>query len=155
MFSSREVQALLGAIWSIVSFRESHTESFTTLRKLKENPARLQILGDGIQTKSYMYIDDCIGAMDILSEKADSLIEVYNVGSEDQIEVKRIANIVVHEMGLKNVVLQFTGGVLGGRGWVGDVKNMLLETSKLRSTGWKPEYGSEESVRLTARGILS
>jgi len=49
-------------------------------------------------------------------EKSQNQVEIYNVGSEDQINVKTIADIIVKEMGLKNVKLTFTGGVNGGRG---------------------------------------
>jgi len=66
-----------------------------------------------------------------------------------------IANAVVEEMGFRRVKLHFTGGVDGGKRWIGDVKNMLLETSKLETRGWMPRYNSEESVRLTVRGSLS
>ena len=58
-------------------------------------------------------------------------------------------------MDLEDVKFNFTGGVDGGRGWIGDVKNMLLDTSKLKSKGWRPKYNSEESVRSTASQILS
>ena len=75
------------------------------------------------------------------------------MGSEDQVGVREIAEIVVEEMGLKGVGFRFTGGVDGGRGWVGDVKNMLLDVTKLRAKGWKPKYNSGEAVRQTARWI--
>ena len=60
-------------------------------------------------------------------EKTTEPVEIYNVGSEDQIDVKTIAEIVAEEMGLQNVEFKFTDGVDGGRGWKGDVKNMLLD----------------------------
>jgi UDP-glucose 4-epimerase len=63
-------------------------------------------------------------------EKSKEQVEIYNVGSEDQIDVKTIAEIVAQEMGLKNVRLTFTGGIDGGRGWKGDEKNMLLDITK-------------------------
>ena len=69
-----------------------------------------------------MYITDCIEAMLLELEKSTEPVEIYNVGSEDQIDVKTIAEIVAEEMGLQNVEFKFTGGVDGGRGWKGDVK---------------------------------
>ena len=57
-------------------------------------------------------------------------------------------------MGLTKVDLKFTGGVDGGRGWIGDVKNMLLDISKLKSRGWKPKHNSEQAVKLTVQDIL-
>ena len=68
--------------------------------------------------------------------------------------MKRIAEIVVEELGLEGVEFDFTGGVDGGRGWPGDVKEMLLDISKIKRLGWKPRYNSEEAVRLTARALI-
>jgi len=81
-------------------------------------------------------------------------VEIFNVGSEDQVNVKTIAEIVIEEMGLKDVELKFTGGVDGGRGWIGDVKNMLLDVGKLKALGWKPELDSEKAVRSAAKDLI-
>jgi UDP-glucose 4-epimerase len=78
---------------------------------------------------------------------------VYNVGSEDQLSARRIGEVVVEEMGLGSVSFTFSGGD-GGRGWAGDVKNMLLDTTKLRSEGWTPKHNSEAAVRLGVREII-
>jgi len=127
-------------------------------RKLRENPSRLKILGDGTQKKSYLYIDDCIDAIvfavnRFLGEREK--VVIYNMGSADQVTVKRIAQIVAEEMGIPLPKLVFTGGVDGGRGWKGDVKTMHLSIEKLLKIGWNPKFNSEEAVRLTARKLLS
>jgi UDP-glucose 4-epimerase len=80
-------------------------------------------------------------------KKADA----YNVGSVDQVEVKKIAKVVAEEMGLRDVNFVFTGGVDRGRGWLGDVKIMLLSIDKLMKTRWKPKYKSEQAVRLAVK----
>jgi len=125
------------------------------VRKLRENPGELEILGDGTQTKSYLYIDDCVDAVLTAYESMRGRVEVLNVGSENQVGVREIAEIVVEEMRLKGVGFRFTGGVDGGRGWVGDVKNMLLDVTKLKAKGWKPKYNSKEAVRQTTRQITT
>lgn len=56
-------------------------------------------------------------------------------------------------MKLKNIKL--TGGVDGGRGWKGDVKNMLLDVSKLKSQGWKPKLNSKQAVKEAARHLIA
>jgi len=58
-------------------------------------------------------------------------------------------------MGLGDVEIRLTGGVEGGRGWKGDVKLMQLDTTRLRSLGWRPKMGSAEAVRATARWLVS
>ncbi|MFQ5758258.1 MAG: hypothetical protein ACE5IF_01115, partial [Candidatus Bathyarchaeia archaeon] len=68
--------------------------------------------------------------------------------------VKEIARIVTEKMGLKGVRLRYTGGVRGGRGWIGDVKTMFLDISKMKRLGWKPRYNSAESVKIATSQIL-
>ena len=119
----------------------------------RRNPKELEILGDGSQTKSYLYVDDCIDAIMLITEKFNGDVEVFNIGSEDQINVRGIAEIVVETLNLKDVKFKFTGGVNGGRGWKGDVKVMLLDVSKLKSLGWKPKYDSEAAVRKAAEHL--
>ena len=80
-------------------------------------------------------------------------VDIYNVGAVDQVEVKKIAEVVAEEMGLRDVNFVFTGGIDGGRGWLGDVKIMLLSIDKLMKIGWKPKYKSEQAVRLAVNTI--
>jgi len=145
-------KAVICRLANIVGPRSKHGVIHDFVQKLRRNPKQLEILGDGNQTKSYLYISDCIEAMLLTTEGSTrERIETYNIGSEDQINVKAIAQIVIEEMGLNKVELVFTGGVDGGRGWKGDVKNMLLDTAELKSKGWKPRFNSAEAVRKTAK----
>jgi len=146
-------KAVILRLANIVGPRSRHGVIIDFIMKLRNN-LELEILGDGTQTKSYLYIDDCIEAILKACEVSDKAVEVFNIGSEDQITVKRIAEIVAEEMGLNGVSFKFTGGVDGGRGWVGDVKSMLLDISKIKSRGWKPRYNSEEAIRLATRFTL-
>jgi len=139
---------------NVVGSRSKHGVIFDFIRKLRKNPRELEILGDGTQRKSYIHVTDCIKALLLGLDAVHSYTEVFNVGSEDQIDVLTIAKIVAEEMGLDNVEFRLTGGVDGGRGWIGDVKNMLLDISKLKSLGWKPEFNSAESVRLAVKEML-
>jgi len=118
--------------------------------KLRKNHSELEILGNGMQKKSYIHIEDCIDAMLFLMEKYSKPFDVFNVGSEDDIIVKRIAEIVSQEMGAKPR-LRYTGG---SKGWKGDITTMNLSIDKAKALGWKPRYGSEEAVRRTVKGII-
>jgi UDP-glucose 4-epimerase len=88
-------------------------------------------------------------------KKSTEQVEIYNVGSEDQVTVTQIAKIITQEMGLKNVKFTYTGGVDGGRGWKGDVKNMPLDTSKLEGLGWKPKLNSKQVITKTIKELLA
>jgi UDP-glucose 4-epimerase len=148
-------RAVILRLANIIGPRSSHGVLRDFITRLRKNPKKLDILGDGHQTKSYLYVKDCVDAILKSTQTTGERIEIFNVGSEDQIEVARIAQVLVEEMELEDVQFKFTGGPDGGRGWVGDVKNMLLEVSKMKSKGWTPKHNSEQSVRLAARQILS
>lgn len=152
-----KIKALILRLANIVGERSNHGVIFDFIMKLRRNPRKLEILGDGTQRKSYLHVKDCINAILHLNEvflEEDKLYDVYNVGSEDWITVREIANIVVEEMGLENVEYYFTGGVDGGRGWPGDVKLMLLDITKAKSKGWKPTMNSRETVKQATKELL-
>jgi UDP-glucose 4-epimerase len=139
---------------NIVGSRSRHGVIWDFIHKLVENPLELEILGDGTQTKSYLMVDECVDALLFGLEHASERIEIYNIGSEDQVSVKEIARIVTEEIGLKGVRFHYTGGVRGGRGWIGDVKIMFLDISKMKRLGWTPRFNSAESVRIATDQIL-
>jgi UDP-glucose 4-epimerase len=147
-------KALILRLANIVGPRSQHGVIHDFITKLKQNPTQLEILGDGTQTKSYLHIDDCIQAILTALKNQTRKVEIFNIGSEDQVNVKTIAQIVAEEMKCKNVKFKFTGGVQGGRGWIGDVKTMLLDISKLKKLGWKPKLNSAEAVRKATKELL-
>lgn len=136
---------------NIIGARSGHGVITDFVRKLRANPAELEILGDGKQTKSYLEVHECIRAMQFAIGHAMEPVNTFNIGSEDWIDVKSIADIVAEEMQLKNVNYRFTGGALG---WVGDVPKMQLSIDRLKALGWKPQKGSRESVRLAVQAAV-
>ena len=145
---------------NIIGKNSTHGVIYDFIHKLLKNGEELEILGDGTQTKSYLFVDDCINGMLIAKNKAENPVNIFNLGSKDRINVKEIASVVVEEMissGLlqKKPEFKFTGGVEGGRGWKGDVKEMLLDISKLEKLGFKPEYNSKEAVRKCVIEIIN
>lgn len=148
-------KATIYRLANIVGARSQHGVIHDFIKKLRKNPKTLEILGDGTQKKSYLHIEDCIDAILTALRVGNERVEVFNVGSEDQVSVKEIADIICAEMGLKNVRYIFTGGVDGGRGWKGDVKVMLLSIEKIKRLGWKPKLNSRQAVRKAVAEILS
>jgi UDP-glucose 4-epimerase len=146
--------AIIYRLANIIGPRAQHGVIYDFINKLSKNPKKLEILGDGTQRKSYLYIDDCVDAMLVGINHSQGRVEIYNVGSEDQVNVKEIADIICQEMGLRDVEYVYTGGVDGGRGWKGDVKVMLLSIEKIKSLGWKPKLNSRQAVERTVKAIL-
>lgn len=139
---------------NVVGPRSTHGVTYDFINKLRANPDELEILGDGSQKKSYLYIEDCIDAMLFAMENCQDRVELFNIGSEDWVDVRTIADIVSVEMALLPSYA-FTGGVDGGRGWKGDVKIMRLAIDKLQKMGWNPRYGSADAIRMTVRWLIA
>jgi len=139
---------------NVIGPRSKHGIINDLLAQIKKRPRGLRVLGNGRQIKSYLYIDDCISGIIHSVQSSQKSLNVFNVGSSDQIEVKAVARIILAESGVDDMPIEFTGGTEEGRGWNGDVKNMLLDVSKLRSKGWRPKYTSEEAIRITVRSVL-
>jgi len=145
-----DISSVILRLANIVGSRARHGVIVDFIRKLRSSPTKLEVLGDGEQTKSYLLVQECVEAMMKAFESMGHGVQVYNVGSEDSVNVRTIAKIVIEELGLDDVEITYTGGV-EGRGWPGDVKKMLLDISRMKSLGWKPKHNSSEAVRLAAR----
>jgi UDP-glucose 4-epimerase len=137
---------------NIIGERSGHGVITDFIRKLEENPAELEILGDGRQTKSYLEVHECIAAMLFAVGHSRGAVNTFNIGSEDWIDVRSIAEIVTEELHLSKTTFRFTGGE---RGWVGDVPKMQLAIDKIKALRWKPQTGSRESVRIAVRAMLA
>jgi UDP-glucose 4-epimerase len=152
------IKALMLRPANIIGSNGTHGVILDFINKLKANPSKLQILGDGTQFKSYLHVSDCVAAILKSYEylRNNNLEdEVYNVGNLDATSVTEIAKFTAEEMGLKNVHFELTGGVEGGRGWKGDIKTMLLSISKLTNIGWQPSLNSNEAVRLSCHELFA
>jgi UDP-glucose 4-epimerase len=149
-----DISSVLYRFANVVGPKSTHGVTYDFIKKLKKNPNKLEILGDGTQKKSYLYIADCIDAMLFGMNKSKDKVEIFNIGSLDWVDVKTIADIVSEEMKV-HPTFEFTGGIDGGRGWKGDVKMMKLSIEKLMNLGWKPRFNSEEALRKTAKWLLS
>lgn len=132
-----------GVIWDLIG-------------KLKKSSSELEVLGDGKQLKDYVYIDDCLDAMLYGYSKSKEKVNVFNIGSDSNLAVKDIAEIIFEETKLKGVKVRFTGGPPGwkGGGWPGDVNLVLYDISRLKKLGWKPRFSSREAVKQAVRETL-
>ena len=120
------------------------------VRKLKENPNELEVLGNGKQAKSYIEVGDCIDAMLYVYSKSSEDENIYNISTQDQISVKEIAKMVIKRVA-KGARIKYTGTT---QGWAGDIANTFLSNKKISSLGWRPRYNSQQAVSKTLDGIL-
>ena len=138
---------------NVIGPRLTHGVVFDFIKKLNKNPHELEILGNGTQCKPYIYVLDLVEAIVQLTKdfKTGEIVFNLSVNSEGT-TVTRIAEIVVEELGLKDVKFAYTGG---DRGWKGDVPRFKYDISKVLSTGWTPKYTSDEAVCQTVRDALA
>jgi len=148
-----QMQSWIYRFANIVGERGTHGVLVDFIRKLRENPGKLEILGSGKQRKSYLEVKDCVRAMIHAVEHSTGEVNVFNIGSEDSVDVTEIADIVVGQMGLDGVEYNYTGGI-DGRSWRGDVKLMLLSIEKIKMLGWSPELGSAKALEVAVRALL-
>ncbi|WP_052885769.1 NAD-dependent epimerase/dehydratase family protein [Vulcanisaeta distributa] len=140
---------------NIVGPRLRHGVIYDLLMKLKRNPSELEVLGDGTQEKSYLYITDTIDATLKAWEYAmkNGGTYTYNVGNWDSISVGDIVNIVIKVSGM-NPRVTYKPATPDGRGWPGDVKRMLLSIERIvKEVGWRPSMSSREAIELTAKSL--
>lgn len=137
---------------NVIGPRLTHGVIFDFIRKLQNNPHELEILGDGTQCKPYIYVHDLVEAIVMLTKEFAPGEIVYNLSvNSEGTTVTKIAEIVVEELGLENVIFAYTGG---DRGWKGDVPRFKYDISKVLSTGWMPKHTSDEAVRQTVRDTV-
>ena len=146
-----DMNAVIFRFPNVIGPRLTHGVVYDFVKKLRNNPKELEILGNGTQCKPYIYVTDLVNAIVKLTEQFEPGVDVFNISvMSEGTSVTHIAEIVVDVLGLSDVEFKYTGG---DRGWKGDVPRFKYDISKVLATGWKPEYTSDEAVRKAARSL--
>lgn len=138
---------------NVVGPRQTHGVGFDFARRLKKDPSQLQILGDGSQSKSYVYVEDVVSAVTTANWNVKSRFEAFNVATGDYITVREIAQLVLKVMGLSPETTRLQFGE-SSRGWKGDVPVIRLKTDKIRGLGWKNAKNSAEAMAAAVKAML-
>jgi UDP-glucose 4-epimerase len=136
---------------NVVGPRQTHGVGYDFTRRLLADPTRLSVLGDGSQSKSYIYVTDVVEAVLLAAAEATRPFSVYNVGTHDHVTVRRIAEMAVELAGTPATTLELG---TGDRGWKGDVPVVRLRTERIRKLGWSNQHTSEEAMRMSLRAVL-
>ena len=115
------------------------------IKKLRENSNRLEVLGNGTQTKSYIDVKDVVSAVLTANDKLSDGYEVFNVATLDYITVKEIARMSIRALDLDETTVDIVYGD-SDRGWKADVPKIMLDSTKLRSFGWKSKLSSSDAM---------
>jgi len=138
---------------NVVGGRQTHGVAYDFIKRLKNDPSYLEILGDGTQSKPYVYIDDVMDAMTLVSNLQKRPFDVFNVAPQDYVNVTDIANMVLDQMLIPKSAcqLRYSGGK---RGWRGDVPIVRLNTNKIRALGWSNKFTSIAAVQRSIQEML-
>jgi UDP-glucose 4-epimerase len=129
---------------NVVGPGATHGVIYDFINKLKRDPTRLEILGNGHQAKGYLWVTDCVESMIHCTKKSSGKVNAFNLAPTDTISVAEIGELVLELTGSK-ARIEYTGGE---RGWAGDIPQQKLSIEKLKATGYVPKYNSRESVRM-------
>jgi UDP-glucose 4-epimerase len=138
-------QAWIFRFVSILGERYSHGHVFDFYKSLREDPTKLHILGDGKQRKSYLYVQDCLDAIQVAIAKATAKVNIFNLGTEEYVEVNTSVGYICEALALAPE-RSYSGGE---RGWIGDNPFILLDTARIRGLGWRPKLTIREGILKT------
>ena len=148
------IEGVILRLANVIGLRGRHGLIWDLVHKLKINQDELELLGDGKQTKSFIHISDAIDGIFFSLNNLQDKVEVFNLGSEDSVEIMDVAKIVCKNMGLNEIKINLTGGVDDGRGWKGDIKIAHLDITKLKNLGWIPKLSSINAADITSHEII-
>lgn len=143
------IRGLIFRFVSILGERYTHGHVFDFYNKLLANPASIEVLGNGLQRKSYLYVQDCIDAILIALDSPAEPVAVYNLGTDEFCQVDGSLGWICEELGLQPE-RRYTGGE---RGWIGDSPFIFLDCAKMRGLGWAPKLTIREAVIRTLRWL--
>jgi len=138
---------------NVVGPNQTHGVGFDFVRRLRDDPTRLRVLGDGEQSKSYIHVHDVIAAVLRAEQATTDGFRAFNVATGDYITVTEIADIACRALGLDPAAVhyEYTGG---DRGWKGDVPIVRLDTGRIRSLGWACSAGSAAALDASIRSMV-
>lgn len=141
------IQGVILRFVSILGERYTHGHVFDFYRKLRANPHAIEVLGNGLQRKSYLYVQDCLSALLLALDKVTAQLAVFNLGTDEYCTVNDSLDWICHELGV-NPRRDYTGGE---RGWVGDSPFIFLDCTRIRGLGWRPSVSIRDAVLTTLR----
>ena len=130
---------------SILGERYTHGHVFDFYQQLREHPDRLDVLGNGQQRKSYLYVQDCVEAILVALERGGAKVNILNLGTDEYCRVDDSIGWICEHLGLAPRI-SYSGGE---RGWVGDSPFIFLDASRMCALGWRPRQSIREGVVRT------
>ena len=148
------IQGWICRLGNIVGPRATHGVIYDLLHKLRRDRTTLEVLGDGNQTKPYVYVEDLVNGLLFVLRNSHAPINLFNLAPSSVTSVKTIVKMILEATRNENTKVQYTGGVKGGGGWLGDVPRVQLDARKAYKLGWTPKFTSDEAVAKTISAVI-
>jgi len=146
-----DINAYIFRFANIVGQRQNHGVIYDFIRKLRKDPTKLLILGNGKQSKHYVHVNDLLDCIFFVLDNSNSIVNYFNISNESPIDVDTIAKVVMEEMNLNDVGIDYTGG---SGGWKGDIPISYISPKKANMLGWRAKYDSLSAVRLATKQLI-
>jgi len=143
-----DLRAWIFRFGNIVGPNPTHGVIHDFVLRLRDEPTRLTVLGDGSQAKPYVYVEDCLDGMEFGVVNAREHVNCYNLAVDDQTTVREITDWTIEAMGIDRAAIDVQYGD-SPRGWRGDVPYVKLDTRRMTALGWRPKLTSNQAVRRT------
>ena len=141
-----DIRAWIYRFGNIVGPNPTHGVIHDFVLRLRDDPTKLVVLGDGTQAKPYVYVEDCLNGMEFGIEHASEHVNVHNLAVDDQTSVREITDWTIEAMGIDRNAINVQYGD-SPRGWRGDVPQVKLDTRRMTGLGWRPHRSSREAVQ--------
>jgi len=148
-----DMRAWIYRFGNIVGPNPTHGVIHDFVLRLRDEPTKLTVLGDGTQAKPYVYVEDCLDGMEFGVANAPGHVNVYNLAVDDQTTVRQITDWTIEAMGIDRGKIDVQYGD-SPRGWRGDVPYVKLDTSRMTKLGWTPKLSSNEATKRTIREVV-
>ena len=149
-----DLRAWIFRFGNIVGPNPTHGVMYDFVRRLQQEPTRLEVLGNGTQAKPYVHVEDCLDGIEFGIAHAHEDVNYFNLAVEDQTSVREIAEWTIEAMGIDRASIEVVYGE-GPRGWKGDVAQVQLDTRRMTALGWKPRMSSAEATRRAIAEIVA
>ena len=148
-----DMRAWIFRFGNIVGPNPTHGVIHDFVLRLRDDPSKLVVLGDGTQAKPYVHVEDCLDGMEFGVATAGDHVNCYNLAVTDQTSVREIAEWTIEAMNIDRAAIDVQYGD-SPRGWRGDVPQVQLDTTRMTALGWTPKLSSNEAVRRTIAEVV-
>ena len=148
-----DLRAWIYRFGNVVGPNPTHGVIYDFVLRLRDDPTKLVVLGDGTQAKPYVYVEDTLDGMEFGIAHAREHVSVHNLAVDDQTSVREIAEWTIEAMGIDRATIDVQYGD-SPRGWRGDVPQVQLDTRRMTALGWTPKHSSAEAVRRTIAEVV-